>query len=178
MAVLLLVLLFFPMLVLAIVLWWRYGRGSVFFYQDRLGKGGKVFRLKKFCTMKADFTLPEVERSDAFQLFLRRYGIDELPQLFNILQGEMSFIGPRPLLPEYGPQYRFSESRRMDVLPGITGLAQVKGRNQQTWAFRFAADLYYVRHHGLGLDLYILWQTVIKILNASAQDGLGRDRWV
>ncbi len=146
--------------------------GPVFFRQERVGKDGRIFRIFKFRTMiqnAADHPLgyhthdsdPRVTRVGRF---LRAYSLDELPQFFNILAGDMSLVGPRPTLPYQVEKYTDFQRRRLLVPPGVTGLAQVNGRNQLTWPQRIERDVWYVDHWSYGLDLKILWQTVGVVL--------------
>ena len=141
----------------------------VLFRQQRPGKDGRPFTLFKFRTMTdardgEGRLLPDAERLTAFGTFLRGTSLDELPELFNVLKGEMSLVGPRPLLMQYLPRYTPEQMRRHAVLPGITGWAQVNGRNALTWEQKFALDVWYVDHRSLGLDLKILVLTVVKAL--------------
>ena len=163
-AVPLAVLLLPLMLVLACLVRWRLG-APVLFRQERIGRDDRLFRLAKFRTMTdaRDATgalLPDGDRLTPLGLFLRKTSLDELPQLWNVLSGEMSLIGPRPLLVEYLPRYSSRQRCRHQVLPGITGLAQVEGRNLLSWEARFEHDLAYVRELCLALDLQILWRTL------------------
>ena len=140
----------------------------VLFCQKRPGRGEKIFRLYKFRTMTDERDeqgnlLPDQDRLTRFGRFLRASSLDELPEFFNILKGDMSFIGPRPLLVRYLPYYKPEERARHSVRPGLTGLAQVNGRNALNWEARFAYDLQYVEKCSLGLDLSILFQTVGKV---------------
>lgn len=152
------------------VLFVRSSMGSpIFFRQMRPGYKGRPFMLNKFRTMRDAFgadgqPLPDAERLTRWGLLLRRTSIDELPQLFNVLKGDMSLVGPRPLLMEYLPLYSAEQMRRHDVRPGITGWAQVNGRNVQSWDERFRLDVWYVDHRSFWLDLKILWLTVRKVL--------------
>lgn len=148
------------LLVVAVMV--RLNLGSpVLFTQERPGRGGRIFRMYKFRTMK-DIT-PELvsdeDRITPFGAKLRSTSLDELPELFNVLKGDMSIVGPRPLLPEYLPLYTPRQSRRHEVRPGITGLAQVKGRNAMPWAERLAWDVHYVDHRSLRMDLGIIRDT-------------------
>jgi len=141
----------------------------VIFSQLRPGKDGKLFRMHKFRTMtnardQQGQLLPDAERLTPFGRFLRSTSLDELPELLNVLKGEMSLVGPRPLLPEYLPLYSPEQARRHEVKPGITGWAQVNGRNAVDWPQRFALDVWYVDHRSLWLDLKILWLTVCTVL--------------
>ena len=143
----------------------------ILFTQTRPGKNGRVFTLYKFRTMSgatgaAGELLPDAERLTAVGRFLRRYSLDELPQLWNVLRGDMSFVGPRPLLVEYLPLYSAEQARRHEVRPGITGWAQVNGRNAQPWDERLRLDVWYVDHQSFWLDLRILWFTILKVLRS------------
>lgn len=162
-----LILLFPLFLVLAVLV--RLNLGSpVFFSQERPGKGEKIFRLYKFRSMKnamdkAGVLLPDEKRLTRFGRLLRASSLDELPELFNILRGEMSLVGPRPLLTEYLPLYNAEQHRRHEVLPGITGWAQVNGRNAISWEKKFSLDVWYVDHWSPFLDVKILWMTAVKV---------------
>jgi len=151
--------------VVALAVLAKHGR-PVLFRQPRPGKDGRVFELVKFRTM----LLPDARRvSDADRLtplgrFLRSTSLDELPTLWNVLKGDMSLVGPRPLLVQYLERYSPEQARRHEVRPGITGLAQVRGRNNLDWDDKFALDVEYVDHRSLGLDLRILWETVAVVL--------------
>jgi lipopolysaccharide/colanic/teichoic acid biosynthesis glycosyltransferase len=136
----------------------------VLFCQQRPGKGGRMFMLYKFRSMRdaqdgAGNLLDDAQRLPAFGRWLRSTSLDELPELWNILKGDMSLIGPRPLLPEYLPFYSATEQRRHDVTPGLTGWAQIKGRNALSWDERLALDVWYVDHWSLWLDLKIILAT-------------------
>ena len=169
-ASLLLVLLSLPMVVVAIFV--RKTMGSpVLFRQMRPGLEGKPFELMKFSTMTVATDdrgnpLPDEQRLTAAGAWLRRLSLDELPQLFNVLRGDMSFVGPRPLLMEYLPLYSPEQARRHTVRPGITGWAQVNGRNALSWEERFRLDVWYVEHQSLWLDLKILGLTLLRVLRA------------
>ncbi len=151
-------------------------RGKVFFIQQRPGQHGKPFYIIKFKTMN-DFKdangvlLPDSIRLTPVGKLVRKTSIDELPQLVNVLKGDISLIGPRPLLMEYLPLYSPLQARRHDVKPGITGWAQVNGRNMTTWEKRFAYDLYYVENLSFGLDLRIFFITIFKILKLEGISG-------
>ena len=139
----------------------------VFFRQPRPGLNGKIFTLYKFRTMTNEMDdngelLPDEKRLHGFGLFLRRSSLDELPQLFNILKGDMSFVGPRPLLVEYLPLYSPQQAKRHEVKPGITGWAQVNGRNAISWDEKFRLDVWYVDNQNFVLDIKIFWMTLIK----------------
>ncbi|MBT4225025.1 MAG: sugar transferase [Opitutae bacterium] len=142
----------------------------VLFSQERPGVAGKIFRLWKFRTMREDKNaagedIPDADRLTRWGLFLRATTLDELPQLWNVLSGEMSLVGPRPLLVEYLPLYTLEQGRRHEVRPGLTGWAQVQGRNALTWEEKFKLDVWYVDHRSLWLDLKILLLTVITVLS-------------
>lgn len=148
-------------------------RGSPFFRQPRPGRNGKVFVLIKFKTMSdhcdaAGQLLPDAERLTALGKIIRKTSTDELPQLWNVLKGDMSLIGPRPLLVEYLPLYNQEQSKRHAVRPGITGWAQVNGRNALSWEEKFKHDVWYVENLSLALDMKIIWLTIIKVLKGEA----------
>jgi lipopolysaccharide/colanic/teichoic acid biosynthesis glycosyltransferase len=156
---------------LALLAWQvRRKLGSpVLFTQVRPGLDSKPFRMVKFRTMTdardaSGSLLPDAQRLTSFGRFLRASSLDELPELWNVLKGEMSLVGPRPLLIEYLPLYTPEQARRHEVRPGITGWAQVNGRNAISWADKFALDVWYVDHRSLWLDVKILWRTVRKVL--------------
>lgn len=160
---------------IALAIWLTMGR-PVLFRQKRAGLYGRVFGLWKFRTMTNDRDesgrlLPDEKRLTRLGRFLRSTSLDELPQVWNVLRGEMSLVGPRPLLPEYLERYTPEQARRHEVRPGITGWAQVNGRNETTWEERFRRDVWYVDNWSLWLDLKILWLTVIKVLR---RDGISR----
>lgn len=141
----------------------------ILFAQTRPGKDGRLFTFYKFRTMtderdSAGNLLPDAQRLTAFGQFLRKTSLDELPQLWNVLIGDMSFVGPRPLLVAYLDRYTPEQARRHEVKPGITGWAQVNGRNTLSWEKKFELDIWYVDHWSLWLDLKILFLTVIKVL--------------
>ena len=163
-----LLLLALPLLV---VIWMvRRKLGSpVFFAQVRPGMHGKPFKMVKFRSMTSERgtdgeLLPDAERLTPFGRFLRSTSLDELPELWNVLKGDMSLVGPRPLLMEYLPLYSPEQARRHEVRPGITGWAQVNGRNAISWEDKFKLDVWYVDHCSLWLDIKILWLTVKKVL--------------
>lgn len=159
-----------PLIALSAVLVKISDGGSVLFKQRRPGKDGKIFTVYKFRTMSEKTEdengreLSDVERMTKIGSFLRKTSLDELPQLFNVLKGDMSFIGPRPLLCEYLELYTPYQMRRHEVLPGISGLAQVNGRNAITWEEKFDYDVYYVDHMSFWLDLRILFKTIKNTL--------------
>jgi sugar transferase EpsL len=167
-AVIMLIFLCIPMLVIAIVILVSMGN-PVLFKQVRPGFKGKPFRIMKFRTMNSNrdqggIILPDQERLTKTGKFLRKFSLDELPQLFNVLKGDLSFVGPRPLLMEYLPRYTREQARRHDVKPGITGWAQVNGRNAITWEEKFNLDIWYVDNGNFMLDIKILWMTFLKAL--------------
>ena len=136
----------------------------VLFRQERLGFNEQVFTVWKFRTMSNDASAPDEERLTSVGVWLRRASLDELPQLVNILRGEMSFVGPRPLLVRYGPFFRDEERRRHRVMPGLTGWAQIHGRNRLGWDRRLMLDGWYVDNWSLRLDAEILFQTVLYVI--------------
>lgn len=142
---------------------WKMG-APVFFRQRRPGFGGKPFLLLKFRTMR-DGTGTDAERLTRFGRFLRSTSLDELPELVNVLRGEMSLVGPRPLLMQYLPLYSPRQARRHETLPGITGWAQVHGRNAISWEEKFELDVWYVEHWTFWLDVRILWLTVWRVFS-------------
>jgi lipopolysaccharide/colanic/teichoic acid biosynthesis glycosyltransferase len=161
--------LFSPVLLVLIVLVRMYHGAPVLFGQIRPGFKGMPFRIYKFRTMTnaraADGTLlQDAERLTPLGRFLRASSLDELPELFNVLRGEMSLVGPRPLLMQYLERYSPEQMRRHDVLPGITGWAQINGRNALTWEEKFALDVWYVDHWSFWLDIKILFLTVWKVI--------------
>lgn len=157
----------------------RFKLGSpIFFTQDRVGKDNKIFKMIKFRTMtdaRDSFgeLLSDEERLTSFGKFLRSTSLDELPELINVLKGDMSLVGPRPLLVEYLPLYSEEQIKRHNVLPGITGWAQVNGRNSISWCEKFDLDLWYVNNNSFFIDIKILFMTVIKVIKRSdiSQDG-------
>lgn len=173
-----LLLVALPLLgVLALLVWARLG-APVLFRQRRIGRHGVPFNLIKFRTMTdaRDATgalLPDAERLPPFGRWLRATSLDELPELWNILMGRMSLVGPRPLLPEYMPYYTPTEQRRHAVRPGVTGLAQVSGRNGLTWDARLALDVAYADQVNLRDDLRILWRTVKVVLKREGISATG-----
>ena len=154
--------------ILSVLVWIKHGR-PILFSQARPGYNGKIFTLYKFRSMSNELDsngkpLPDTQRITRLGHFLRASSLDELPELINVLRGEMSLVGPRPLLVEYLPRYSAEQRRRHDVLPGITGWAQVNGRNALTLEEKFALDVWYVDHWSFGLDIKILWLTVGQVL--------------
>jgi undecaprenyl phosphate N,N'-diacetylbacillosamine 1-phosphate transferase len=158
-----------PFLLVVILLLMYANKGDVFFTQPRPGKHSKIFRLIKFKTMRDAYDengnpLPDKDRVTKIGKFIRSASLDELPQLINVLKGDMSLIGPRPLLVKYLPLYNEFQLRRHEVKPGITGWAQVNGRNAISWQQKFEYDVWYVDHISLSLDIKILIRTVKKVL--------------
>ncbi len=156
------------LLLIAFLVWLRLG-SPVFFLQVRPGFGGRPFTLLKFRTMRdlrnrEGDLLPDEARLSGFGALLRRLSFDELPELLNVLKGDMSIVGPRPLLMQYMDRYTPAQARRHDVMPGITGWAQVNGRNAITWEEKFALDVWYVDNQSFRLDLKILAMTAWKVL--------------
>ena len=154
----------------------KLGR-PVFFFQNRPGLRGKPFKMVKFRTMldavdKSGKPLPDSERMTRFGTLLRNLSLDELPELWNVLRGDMSLVGPRPLLMEYLPLYSEEQMRRHEVCPGITGWAQVNGRNSVSWNEKFELDIWYVNNQSFWLDMKILFMTVKKVL---VRDGISED---
>ena len=170
-------LLIFPILIIIAILI-RVKLGSpIFFTQDRVGKDGKVFKIVKFRTMleaydKFGEPLSDKKRVTSFGNFLRSTSLDELPELINVLKGDMSLVGPRPLLVEYIDLYSKEQFRRHEVRPGMTGWAQVNGRNNLNWDEKFKMDVEYVDNQNLLLDIKILFLTIFKVLK---RDGISKD---
>jgi len=165
--------------VIALVAWKvRKNLGSpVLFRQQRPGRDGKPFEMVKFRTMRDAVdakgnALPDAERMTPFGSFLRASSLDELPELWNVLKGDMSLVGPRPLLMEYLPLYSAEQYRRHDVRPGVTGWAQINGRNALSWEDKFRLDVWYVDNRSLWLDVKILFLTVKKVVK---KDGISAD---
>jgi sugar transferase EpsL len=161
----------------ALAVRWRLG-SPVVFRQERPGLREKSFMLYKFRTMlntrnSAGELLPDGERLPPFGVFLRRSSLDELPQLWNVVRGDMSLVGPRPLMMRYLGRYSNVQRRRHDVVPGITGWAQVNGRNDISWERKFELDVWYVDHIGLCVDVKILWLTLLKTLRGSGISAAG-----
>jgi lipopolysaccharide/colanic/teichoic acid biosynthesis glycosyltransferase len=171
MAAILLIVLFSPLILIVFVLLAIANSGHPFFFQRRPGKDERIFTIIKFKTMndKTDREgnlLPDAERLTAVGQFVRRTSLDELPQLFNVLKGEMSLVGPRPLRVYYLKRYNDFQKRRHEVKPGITGLAQVKGRNAISWEEKFKYDVWYVDNQSFWEDLKILWLTGLKVIRS------------
>lgn len=156
------------LLVISIWLYFANKGAGVFFTQERPGKCGKIFRVIKFKTMTDECNedgnlLPDEKRLTKLGKFIRSTSIDELPQLINVLKGDMALIGPRPLLPQYLPLYSEEQAHRHEVRPGITGWAQVNGRNAISWTKKFELDVWYVNHCSFLLDLKIIFLTIKKV---------------
>ncbi|PIV49355.1 MAG: lipid carrier--UDP-N-acetylgalactosaminyltransferase [Flavobacteriaceae bacterium CG02_land_8_20_14_3_00_34_13] len=165
------ILLLSPIFLLVTLGLFVSNNGKPFFFQLRPGKNGKIFKIVKFKTMndKKDHegnVLPDAKRLTKIGSFVRKTSLDELPQLFNVLKGEMSLVGPRPLLPEYLPLYSEEQNRRHEVKPGITGWAQVNGRNAISWEDKFKYDVWYVNNVRFLVDMNILFLTIKKVLGS------------
>ena len=165
------------MLVLCVGLFFANKKVGIFFFQERPGRNGKNFRVIKFKTMTDErdhngVLLPDEKRLTRIGRVVRSTSLDELPQLINVLKGDMAFVGPRPLLPKYLPLYSKEQFRRHEVRPGITGWAQINGRNNISWTKKFEYDVWYVDHLSLGLDLKILLLTVKKVF---VREGISKE---
>lgn len=167
--VLCVLIIIWPILaVIALRLHFANKGAGAFFFQERPGKAGKIFKVIKFKTMTDERDaegnlLPDAERLTKVGRFVRSTSIDELPQLINVLKGDMALIGPRPLLPQYLPLYSKEQARRHEVRPGITGWAQVHGRNAISWTKKFELDVWYVDHCSFWLDMKIIFLTIKKV---------------
>ena len=166
-------------ILLIMTLWLHFAKrgAGAFFTQERPGQYGKIFKVIKFKTMTDERDengdlLPDEKRLTKIGKFIRSTSVDELPQLFNVLKGDMSLIGPRPLLPQYLPLYSKEQARRHEVRPGITGWAQVNGRNAISWTKKFELDVWYVDHCSFLLDLKIIFLTVKKVF---VREGISSD---
>ncbi|MBP3529968.1 MAG: sugar transferase [Thermoguttaceae bacterium] len=162
--------------VVAILVRWKLG-SPVIYSQPRPGLNGKIFYIKKFRTMTNEtdengVLLPNEMRKTKFGSLLRSTSLDELPELLNVLKGEMSLVGPRPLRVEYLPRYSKEQARRHDVPPGVTGWAQVRGRNNLTWEEKFKLDVWYVDNRSLWLDLKIIFMTIYKVIKREGADNI------
>ena len=167
-------IVFSPILIVIALMIWREMGSPILFRQTRPGTNGKPFQMIKFRTMRnaidADGRpLPDSERLTKLGRLLRSSSLDELPELWNVLKGDMSLVGPRPLLMEYLPLYSPEQARRHEVRPGVTGWAQVNGRNAISWNEKFALDVWYVDNRTLWLDLKIIWFTIRKVIK---RDGI------
>lgn len=168
-----------PLLAIIAFLLWIQNTGSPFFSQTRPGKHGKLFTIYKLKTMRdtrddSGDLLPDNLRMTPLGKIIRKLSLDELPQLWNILKGDMSFVGPRPLLPEYLPLYSKEQEKRHEVKPGITGWAQVNGRNAISWKQKFEYDLWYIQHQSFILDIKILGITLTKIFMTKDVNATGQ----
>ncbi|MDA9262606.1 sugar transferase [bacterium] len=168
-----------PLLVIIAFLLWIQNTGSPFFSQTRPGKHGKLFTIYKLKTMRdtrddSGDLLPDNLRMTPLGKIIRKLSLDELPQLWNILKGDMSFVGPRPLLPEYLPLYSKEQEKRHEVKPGITGWAQVNGRNAISWKQKFEYDLWYIQHQSFILDIKILGMTLTKVFMTKDVNATGQ----
>jgi lipopolysaccharide/colanic/teichoic acid biosynthesis glycosyltransferase len=162
-------LILLPIFIALLIILFFHFNGSPFFFQDRPGKDGRCFQIIKFKTMRDAKDSDGLEDSDAKRItavgkIIRKTSLDEIPQLLNVLKGDMSLVGPRPLLVEYLPLYSSVQSRRHRVRPGVTGWAQINGRNAISWEQKFEYDVWYVEHVSFGLDLKILFQTLGNVL--------------
>src|SRR5690554_287132 len=172
-----LLLLLSPMFLLVCFLLFFYNKGEVFFCQERPGLNSRIFKIIKFKTMSdarglKGEALPDADRMTPLGKWIRSLSLDELPQLLNVLKGEMSLVGPRPLLKEYLAVYTAVQQRRHDVKPGITGWAQVNGRNGISWEKKFALDVWYVEHQSFSLDVKILLLTLTQVFR---REGITQD---
>lgn len=167
-----------PVLIIVSLMVRRQMGAPVFFRQTRPGLGGKPFQMIKFRTMRDAIDangnpLPDSERLTRLGRFLRSSSLDELPELWNVLKGDMSLVGPRPLLVEYLPLYSKEQARRHEVRPGVTGWAQINGRNAISWDEKFALDVWYVDNRNLKLDLKIIWLTIRKVVKREGISAAG-----
>lgn len=168
----------FPIFIIVTCLLSIANQGSPFFIQPRPGIQGRIFHIIKFKTMNdkcdaAGNLLPDAQRLTPVGKFIRKTSLDEIPQLLNVLKGDMSLIGPRPLLVEYLPLYNTEQARRHEVRPGITGWAQVNGRNAISWEDKFRLDVWYVDHLSFGLDMRILFKTIQKVFQREGINATG-----
>ena len=166
-------------ILLVITIWLHFANkgAGAFFFQERPGKDGKIFKVIKYKTMTDERDangelLPDEVRLTKVGKFVRSTSIDELPQLINVLKGDMALIGPRPLLPQYLPLYSPEQARRHEVRPGISGWAQCHGRNAISWTENFELDVWYVDHVSLMTDLKVIWITIVKVLK---RDGISQE---
>ena len=167
----LIVLILISPILLVITIWLHFANkgAGAFFFQERPGKDAKIFKVIKFKTMTDERDaegnlLPDEQRLTKVGKFVRSTSIDELPQLINVLKGDMALIGPRPLLPQYLPLYSPEQARRHEVRPGISGWAQCHGRNAISWTEKFKLDVWYVDHVSLMTDLKVIWITIMKVI--------------
>lgn len=176
-----LIILFPILLIITILLYLCNDGAGAFFFQNRPGKNGKIFKIIKFKTMndcrdQNGNLLPDVSRITKIGNFVRRTSLDEIPQLINVLKGDMSLIGPRPLLVQYLPLYSKRQARRHEVRPGITGWAQVNGRNSLSWGERFELDVWYVDNISFRTDIKIIYLTIIKVLRRDSINNLSNQK--
>ncbi|WP_456480207.1 sugar transferase [Nautilia sp.] len=174
-----LIILFLPVMIIVAILIYLWDGKPILFVQKRPGYKEKIFKIYKFRTMTNETDengnlLPDEKRLKGVGKVIRSLSLDELPQLFNVLKGDMSFVGPRPLLVEYLPLYNERQRKRHDVKPGITGLAQVMGRNAISWKEKFEYDVYYVEHLSFWLDLKIILLTIWKVVKKEGISQEGR----
>ncbi|WP_269686377.1 sugar transferase [Flavobacterium lacustre] len=166
-----------PVFCIVVLILFFVNNGTVFFLQKRPGIGGELFTIIKFKTMSdkrsdSGDILPDAERLTIIGKWIRKTSLDELPQLINVIKGDMSIVGPRPLLPEYLNLYSDYQKRRHEVKPGITGWAQINGRNTIDWVTKFKYDVWYVEHQSLTLDLKIIYSTLLKVLKSEGVNAL------
>lgn len=166
-----------PVFCIVVLVLFFVNNGTVFFLQKRPGIGGELFTIIKFKTMSdkrsdSGDILPDAERLTIIGKWIRKTSLDELPQLINVIKGDMSIVGPRPLLPEYLNLYSDYQKRRHEVKPGITGWAQINGRNTIDWVTKFKYDVWYVEHQSLTLDLKIIYSTLLKVLKSEGVNAL------
>ena len=169
-ALLALILIGWLMIIIAVCLYFANKGAGVFFYQERPGKDEKIFKVIKFKSMTDERDtegnlLPNEKRITPIGKYIRKYSLDELPQLINILRGDMAFIGPRPLLIKYLPLYSEEQHRRHEVRPGLSGWAQVNGRNNISWTEKFKLDVWYVDHVSLWVDIKIIFMTIKNVIS-------------
>lgn len=165
----LLFVMLFPIFIVLVIVLSIYFKGSPFFFQERPGMGNRIFKIIKFKTMRDAIDGNGFVRSDEKRIpfvgkLIRKSSLDEIPQLINVLKGDMSLVGPRPLLPEYLSIYSIYQIRRHEIKPGVTGWAQVNGRNAVAWTKKFEFDIWYVENYSFALDLKILWLTFWNVL--------------
>ena len=168
-----------PLLLIVSFCLFIQNNGTPFFSQTRPGKHGKLFTIYKLKTMRdtrdeSGELLPDHQRTTPIGSVIRKLSLDELPQLWNVLKGDMSFVGPRPLLPEYLPLYSKEQEKRHEVKPGITGWAQVNGRNTISWKQKFDYDLWYIQHQSFILDIKILGMTLTKVFKTKDVNATGQ----
>lgn len=182
-AIVMLLLLAPLLIVIALLVWVKLDK-KIFFAQERVGLHEKIFKIYKFKTMTDERDaegqlLPDNERLNSFGIALRKLSLDELPQLINVIKGDMNFIGPRPLLKEYLAYYTEEEKKRHNTKPGLSGWAQVNGRNSISWQEKFQLDIFYVENQSLKLDMFIYKKTVLKVIrreNVNTSDQVTMER--